>query len=154
MQYSASYVFFSLRIASIGRMFFGGKQWYQYYFDLYKEESEGWQRVQVFFKKLSEYCRLKNIRLVLINYPELHQFRPYSFAKVTQQLKNMAGQSGVPFFDLLPTLQWQKEENLWISRQDQHPNSLACSLIARAIKGALEKYFTIYRPISAKTSNE
>ena len=46
----------------------------------------------------------------------------------------MAGQREVPFFDLLPTLDGQKEENLWVSRQDQHPNSLACSLIAQAIK--------------------
>ena len=152
MKHSASYVFFSLRMASIGRMFFGGKQWHQYYLDLYKEKSEGWQRVQVFFQKLSEYCRSKNIRLVLVCYPELHQFRPYPFTAVTQKLKNMADQEEVPFFDLFPILQRQKEENLWISRQDQHPNSLACSLIAPAIRGFLAKHFSIYKSSFAETS--
>lgn len=154
MKYSAAYVFFSLRMASIGRIFFGGKQWHQYYLDLYKEESEGWQRVQIFFKKLSEYCRSKNIRLVFVNYPELHQFRPYSFTVVTQKLKNMADQQEVPFFNLFPTLQGQKEENLWVSRQDQHPNSLACSLIAQAIKEIFEKHFYISKPTRAETSDE
>ena len=133
MKYSASYVFFSLRIASIGRIFFGGKQWNQYYLDLYKEKSEGWLRAQFFFKKLSQYCQSKNIQLLLVNYPELHQLQPYSFRVVTQKLKNMAKQQEVLFFDLLTTFQGQKEEDLWVSRQDQHPNSLACKLIAQAI---------------------
>ena len=154
MKYSAAYVFFSLRMASIGRIFFGGKQWDQYYLDLYKEESEGWQRVQIFFKKLSEYCRSKNIRLVFVNYPELHQFRPYSFTVVTQKLKNMADQQEIPFFDLFLTLQEQEEESLWVSRQDQHPNSLACSLIARAIKDALGKHLSINKPALTETSGK
>ena len=154
MKYSAAYVFFSLRMASIGRIFFGGKQWHQYYLDLYKEKSEGWQRAQAFFKKLSKYCRSKDIRLVLVSYPELHQFRPYSFAAVTQKLKNMADRLEVPFFNLFPTLQGQKEENLWVSRQDQHPNSLACSLIARAIEDALGQHFSTNKPTLAETSGK
>ena len=52
----------------------------------------------------------------------------------------MADQQGVSFLDLLPALQGQKEENLWVSQQDQHPNGLACGLIAQAIKEALRKY--------------
>ena len=141
MKHSASYVFFSLRMASIARMFFGGKQWRQYYLDLYAENAAGWQRVQIFFNKLSEYCRSKNIRLVLVNYPELHQFKPYSFVEVTRKLKNMSSQQGVSFLDLLPTLKSQKEEDLWVSRRDQHPNSLACGLIAQAMKDAFESIF-------------
>lgn len=151
MKYSASYVFISLRMASIGRMFFGGKQWHQYYLDLYEEKSSGWQRVQTFFKKLSEYCRSKDIRLLLLSYPELHQFQPYFFAAVTQKLENMANQLEVPFFDLFPVLQGQKEENLWVSQQDQHPNSLACSLIARAIKDFFWENFFINQPTLTKT---
>ena len=142
MKYSAAYVFFSLRMASIGRMFFGGKQWHQYYLDLYKEKAGGWQRVQAFFQKLSEYCRSQDIRLLLVSYPELHQFRPYPFAAVTQKLRNMADQREVPFFDLLPTLKRQKEKNLWVSRHDQHPNSLAYSLIAPALSDVFRRYFS------------
>ena len=141
MKYSAAYVFFSLRMASVGRMFFGGKQWRQYYLDLYKDNSEGWQRTQSFFKKLAEYCQSEGIRLFLVSYPELHQIRPYPFMEITQKLKNIAGQQGVPFLDLLPMLQGQKEENLWVSQQDQHPNDLACNLIAQAIKDGFRKYF-------------
>ena len=148
------YVFFSLRMASVGRMFFGGKQWQQYYLDLYDGESEGWQRAKVFFKKLSEYCRSKNIGLVLVSYPELHQLRPYPFKTVTQKLKNMAYQEEVPFVDLLPALHEEKEENLWVSTQDQHPNSLACSLIARAVKEFFVGNFFVNRSNFANNFNE
>ena len=145
------FVFFSLRTASIGRRFFGGKQWHRYYLDLYNEKSGGWQRTQAYFKKLSEYCQSKDIRLLLVNYPELHQLQPYTFAMVTQKLKNITDQREVPFFDLSLTLQGQKEESLWVSRQDQHPNSLACSLIARAIKDAFGKLFSINKPTLVDT---
>jgi len=139
MKYSASYVFFSLRLASVGRMFFGGKQWYEYYLDLYQDQEVGWQRTKSSFQKLSEYCRSKGIKLVLVNYPELHQFNPYPFTSVTQKLEKLAVQESVPFLDLLPALQEQKEDSLWVNQQDQHPNSLACRLISPAIREFLEK---------------
>ena len=44
-------------------------------------------------------------------------------------------------------LQGQKEEDLWVSRQDQHPNSLACKFIAQAIKDAIENYFYLKKPV-------
>ena len=143
MKYSASYVFFSLRMASIRRIFFGGKQWQEYYLDLYKNEFNGWKRAQAFFAELSEYCQSKDIKLLLVHYPELHQFHPYPFATVTRKLEDMAGKQEVPFLDLFPTLEGQNEESLWVSQQDQHPNSLACSLIALAIKDFFSEYFSI-----------
>ena len=102
---------------------------------------------QFFFKKLSKYCQSKNIQLLLVSYPELHQLQPYSFRVVTQKIKNMAKQQEVLFFDLLTILQGQKEENLWVSRQDQHPNSFACKLIAQAIKDTFENYFYLKKPV-------
>ena len=151
MKYSAAYVFFSLRMASVGRMLFAGKQWQKYYQDLYQDDVEAWQRTQTSFQKLSEYCQSKEIKLLLVNYPELHKFKPYPFTGVTQKLDRMAALHKVPFFDLLPALQEQREADLWVSRQDQHPNSLASSLIAPAIKDALEKYFSIYKPSPIET---
>lgn len=149
MKYSASYVFFSLRLASVGRKFFGGKQWFEYYLDLYMDKSAGWQRTQSSFRKLSEYCRSKGIKLVLVNYPELHQFHPYPFAEVTAKLENMANQEEVAFFDLLPVLQGQKEDSLWVNRQDQHPNSSACRLISLAINDFLRRFLS---PNSSKNT--
>jgi len=137
MKYSAAYVFFSLRLSSLSRKFFGGKQWYEYYNDLYDEKSKSWQRTKSSISRLSEYCRLNGINLIIVSYPELHQLTPYPFKSVNTKLKNVANRLRVPFVDLVPSLQGEKEENLWVSRQDQHPNSLACKLIAPAIKKAV-----------------
>ena len=139
MKHSAAYVSFSLRWGSIKRLFFGGKQWFQYYNDLYSNENESWIRAKDAISKLSNYSHSKDIKLVIVNYPELHQLTPYPFDQVTSKLKNVADEHGVQFVDLLPSVKDESESDLWVSQQDQHPNSLACELIAHAIQKALVK---------------
>ena len=46
MKHSAVYEIFSLRLSSINRLLLGGKQWYQYYSDLFNEENDGWRRAK------------------------------------------------------------------------------------------------------------
>ena len=137
MKYSAAYVFFSLRLASISRLFLGGKQWYQYYSDLYNEENDGWVRAKAAISRLSEYSHSKGIKLIIVNYPELHHLNPYPFDHINIKLKNVADEQEIPFVDLLQNLQGESEADLWVSPQDQHPNSFACKLIASAIQKAL-----------------
>ena len=139
MKHSAAYVFFSLRWGSIKRLFFGGKQWFQYYNDLYSNENESWIRAKDAISKLSNYSHSKDIKLIIVNYPELHQLTPYPFDQVTSKLKNVADEHRVQFVDLLPSVKDESESDLWVSQQDQHPNSLACKLIAHAIQKALVK---------------
>lgn len=143
MKYSAAYVFLSLRLGSVTRLFFGGKQWQEYYTDLYDDNFEGWKRTKISISKLAEYCQSKGIKLIIVSYPELHKLTPYPFEMVNNKLKNIAANNKLPFLDLLPSLQGEREENLWVSKQDQHPNSLACKLIAPAIKETIEKNFTL-----------
>ena len=54
----------------------------------------------------------------------------------------MSAQQKTIFYDLLPSLAEQKEENLWVNSQDQHPNSFASSLIAQEINDVLRKYIS------------
>ena len=144
MKYSAAYVFLSLRLGSITRLFFGGKQWHEYYTDLYDDNFEGWKRTKKSISKLAKFCHSNGMKLIIVSYPELHQLNPYPFQSVNNKLKNIASKNGAPFLDLIPSLQREREENLWVSKQDQHPNSLACKLIAPAIKEAIEKNFTLF----------
>ena len=144
MKYSAAYVFFSLRLGSISRLFFGGKQWQEYYTDLYDENFEGWRRTKASISKLVEYCRLNSIKLVIVSYPELHKLDPYPFELVNNKLGDIAINHKIPFLNLIPSLKVEREENLWVSKQDQHPNGLACKLIAPAIKEVIEKKFSTH----------
>jgi lysophospholipase L1-like esterase len=141
MKYSSAYVFLSLRLGSISRLFFGGKQWQEYYSDLYDENFEGWKRVKASISKLARYSFSNDIKLMIVSYPELHKLNPYPFNHVNNKLNNYASKIKVPFLDLLPSLKDEQEENLWVSKQDQHPNSLACKLIAPAINEMLEDSF-------------
>ena len=137
MKHSAAYVFFSLRLSSISRLFLGGKQWHQYYSDLYKEENDGWIRAKAAISRLSKYSYSKGIKLMIVNYPELHHLNPYPFDYINIKLKSVADEQRIPFVDLLQNLQGESEADLWVSQQDQHPNSFACKLIASAIQKAL-----------------
>ena len=137
MKHSAAYVFFSLRLSSISRLFLGGKQWYQYYSDLYNEENDGWRRAKAAISRLSKYSYSKGIKLMIVNYPELHHLNPYPFDHINIKLKSVADEQRIPFVDLLQNLQGESEADLWVSQQDQHPNSFACKLIASAIQKAL-----------------
>ena len=153
MKYSAAYVFLSLRLGSITRLFFGGKHWHEYYTDLYDDNFEGWKRTKVSISKLAKFCQSKGIKLLIANYPELHKLKPYPFKMVSNNLKNIATNNNIPFLDLLPSLQGESEENLWVSKQDQHPNSLACKLIASAIKEAIEEKFTLFSDNMSKVAS-
>jgi lysophospholipase L1-like esterase len=153
MKYSAAYVFFSLRLGSITRLFFGEKQWQEYYTDLYDDNFEGWKKTRISISKLAEFCHSKGIKLMIVSYPELHKLKPYPFAMVNNKLKNIAANNKLPFLDLLPSLQGEREENLWVSKQDQHPNGLACKLIAPAIKEAIEENFTLFSKNMSKAAS-
>jgi len=141
MKYSAAYVFFSLRLESLLGNILKSKNFYEYYMDLYKEGKNGWGQTQKALSRLAEYCRKNEVRLIVVNYPELHQLAPYPFTDVSQKIESQAEKLQVPYLNLMPSLQDKHPEDLWVSKQDQHPNSFACSLIAPAIQKALEKYF-------------
>jgi lysophospholipase L1-like esterase len=154
MKYSPAYVFFALRLGSISRLFLGGKQWEEYYLDLYDENFEGWKRTKSSISKLAKYCAKNGIKLIIVSYPELHKLNPYPFKSVNKKLGRIAVNLQVPFLNLVPTLQNEQENSLWVSIQDQHPNSLACKLIAPAIKDALEKNFSIFSTNRSSTVSE
>ncbi len=74
---------------------------------------------------------------MIVNYPELHHLNPYPFEDINIKLKSVADEQRIPFVNLLQNLRGEYEAGLWVSQQDQHPNSFACKLIASAIQKAL-----------------
>jgi lysophospholipase L1-like esterase len=83
--------------------------------------------------ELIRLCNENHIRLLIVNIPEMHQFRPYRFAYATDRIRSLAAEGNVPFIDLLAAFSGTEPESLWVSPEDPHANAEAHSIIAQQI---------------------
>jgi lysophospholipase L1-like esterase len=135
-----SCVFFKGRLDMLARQFTTKQNWADYYLGLYDGgRSEGWLAAKDAINRLADYCKENNIKLLIAHLPELHDVQNYRFGLVTELVRQTANENGVPFIDLLPNLQFQASEDLWVTPPDPHPNAFANELIASGLFGALQK---------------
>ncbi|WP_287066848.1 SGNH/GDSL hydrolase family protein [Mesorhizobium sp.] len=149
--YSA--VFIAGRFDVIMRRFFGKSDWKQYYRDLYLEHQTGWLATQNALIELVSYCKARNIRLIVVNYPELHVLSPYPFEDITNLVASKVKVLGIPFLDLLPSLEKKAPHSLWVTKTDAHPNGKAAGLYADAIMKFLVKQYPATFEDPAPTEN-
>jgi lysophospholipase L1-like esterase len=140
-EYSHAYVLFASAIDKLSRQYFGKANWQTYYRDLYRDGAPGWMAAQDAIGRLAAYCRENDIKLLIVNYPELHQLRDYPFAQVTAGVAAAAKANDVPFLDLLPTIEDLQPASLWVSPTDAHPNRTANERYAQAISDKLLQEF-------------
>ena len=62
---------------------------------------------------------------MVFHLPELRGFKPYPFADVTAKVKKVVEENGLPFVDLLPTVENLDPASLWVTVPDPHPNGKA-----------------------------
>ncbi len=117
-------------IDTIERTVFGGADWQTYYRDLYRQDAPGWQAMQEAVARLAARCRALGIPLVLVDYPELRQLKPYPFADVAALYEQLARDNGAPFISLLPAVENENPASLWVTPPDPHPNATATSKMA------------------------
>lgn len=137
LERSYAAVFLAGRLDILQRTYFGKADWKEYYRNLYSDTSQGWTDAKDAVRRLHEYCRLNGIRLVIVNYPEMHELTPYPFQDVTEKLAALAGSMSVPFIDLLPSIAAFKPETLWVSPMDAHPNNRATEAFTATLEAAL-----------------
>jgi hypothetical protein len=113
--------------------------WEAYYRNLYGDGSaKGWVDAKASIKKLADYCRTHNIRLVIAHLPDLHGFEPYPLQNVTDLLEQAAKENGADLVDVMPDFKGHEPMSLWVSPADAHPNVLANEIIAKALFRKLE----------------
>ena len=56
---------------------------------------------------------------------ELREFKPYAFQDVTDKVRKVVEAAGLPFVDLLPTVENMEPSSLWVTVPDPHPNAKA-----------------------------
>ncbi|NJM36029.1 MAG: SGNH/GDSL hydrolase family protein [Rhodomicrobium sp.] len=135
-----SCVFFKGRLDTVLRQLTTRQDWADYYLGLYDSgRSKGWLDAKAAIGRLADYCKANNIKLLIAHLPELHDVQNYRFGLVTELVRQAANENGVPFVDLLPNLQFQASEDLWVTPPDPHPNSFANELIAAGLFSALQK---------------
>ncbi len=140
---SAAYVFYGSRLDAIKRTAGLGEQtdWKRYYEGLYDEARNpgGWRAAEQAIRKLAAHARDNGIRLLIVNYPEIRELKPYPFAAVNRRLEALAKELGVPYLDLLGSVAGEDPASLWVTRPDPHPNNKAHRLFAEAIRQWVER---------------
>ena len=140
---SEAWVFYNSRFDIARRELEVGERtdWQDYYNGLYDDARNpgGWRAVVEWIGKMAVYCKENNIRLLIVNYPELHVLRPYPFPQVRKRLSALAAELGVPYLDLLDSVQDQNPADLWVTRPDPHPNGRAHGLFAEAIRRWIDR---------------
>lgn len=140
-KFSYAAVFLAGRWDVFERTYFGKADWRTYYRDLYRADAPGWQAAQNSFRQLAAFCRERGFRLLVVNYPELHELADYPFPEVTREVARLASQENLPFLDLLPAVQGEEPSSLWVTPTDSHPNAKAAALFAPAIAAKLRESF-------------
>jgi lysophospholipase L1-like esterase len=140
MRYCYSCVFLIGRYDALRRMVFGGGDWADYYLGLFGDgTARGWIDAKAGIKRLADYCKENDIKLLIASHPELHDVQHYRLQRITDYVGAAAAEYGVAFVDLLPYVRDQQSSALWVTPPDPHPNALANKFLAQGIYEALEK---------------
>jgi len=111
-----------------------GEDWLEsYYRKLYTVGAPGLKQNRLALQELARLCRSRNIRLLLVNIPDLHRLENYPFSYATEFVRSLAAENGVPFLDLLPVFAGNRGKSLWVSEADSHSNARANGLASEAI---------------------
>lgn len=113
--------------------------WHKYYKDLYSPDSKGLLSAKEAIKSLANLCKNENIKLLIVNIPELHILKGYPFTFATQYIASLAKEEDIPFLDLYSSFVAYEPSSLWVSPEDTHANSKANSIIAEEIYKKLKK---------------
>ncbi len=141
VEHSYAAVFLAGRFDILKRTYLGQSDWQTYYKNLYSDHQDGWKETKEALRHLIEFCQEKNVKLLVANYPELHQLSPYPFREVTALITAQAMSHHVPFVDLLPSVVHEEPQSLWVTSTDAHPNGKAGKLFAAQLKRTLSETF-------------
>jgi hypothetical protein len=136
-EHSEAYIVMKYRFDTLMRSSGEVPDWKTYYRDLYKDDAPGWKKTQEAIVGFAELAKDAGIQLIVVHVPELHELKPYPFADVTAKVRSVVEAQGVPFVDLLPTVENLDPPSLWVTVPDPHPNGVADIAMTKGIVPAL-----------------
>ena len=133
-KYSFLYAFLSARVINIKYNFS-----YQKYYSMLYNDKKLKQNTKDAITEMIKISNSKSIPFVLINIPELHNFKNYYFKEAQYFVQNIVkDHPEIIFIDLLEILKNREAKEFWVSAQDSHPNPSLHSIIAEAIYKKLQ----------------
>lgn len=132
---SKSYLFALLfdRIQKIKVIANPNNRWDAYYKSLYEYTNRSLKDNMDALSEIADICRNRNIPLMFVNIPVLHQLKDYPIYEATNFIKRAADLNSVHFLDLLPAIEGYPPYNLWVSAEDAHANGKANLIFAEEI---------------------
>ena len=129
-------------VKSIGRFSRRGN-YMDYYLGLYDDNFEGRILFEKSINELKGIAKEKNIPLLIVIIPELHNLKDYPFENINEFIKGFED-SNTYVLDILPYLNKDNPSLLWVSEEDLHPNKIVNKVIADAIYEKLIKHNLIW----------
>lgn len=111
--------------------------WLSHYQNIYEKDNLALEQNRNALKELVKICTKKEVPLLIVNIPELHDILNYPFPFATDFIRDIAVAHQVPFLDLKPILQTENPATLWVSKEDAHANEKANWIISKAIQEKL-----------------
>ena len=129
-RHSAAWITLSYRIDTILRQFGDRPDWKNYYRNLFNDDAAGWKQSQQAIARFAKVAKELGAEMIVFNIPELRELKPYPFDDVTAKVRKAVESQGLPFVDLLPTVQNMDPSSLWVTVPDPHPNAKANTAFA------------------------
>jgi lysophospholipase L1-like esterase len=108
-----------------------GATFESFYSDLYADDQPGFVAMKEAFLELQGLCEERGIELQVIMIPELHNLVDYPFSAEYAKVYEFLRSNGIPVIDLTDDFAaYEPAEELWVARDDAHPNALAHRMIA------------------------
>jgi len=104
-----------------------------YYISNYIDQDKKYGNVKA-ITELANICKRKNIRLLIVNIPDLRKLDNYPYSFATEHIKQTAKSLNIEFLDLYHSIKSYEPENLWVSLEDPHANAKANYIFALAMK--------------------
>jgi hypothetical protein len=131
--HSEAWVVLKYRIDSVLRQTGDVPDWKRYYRELYNDDRPGWAATKKALGDLAALAKTSGIKLVVFHLPELHELKPYPFNDVTAKVRSVVEATGVPFVDLLPSVENLDPPSLWVTVPDPHPNARADTALSQGM---------------------
>jgi lysophospholipase L1-like esterase len=134
---SAAYAYITARLDVLLRMMGVGEHanWRIHFARIYDpaDLTSGWPETMAAFDRLGAAARADDVRIAVVNLPELHQLRHYPFAEQEAKVRSLAEAKNFAYLDLLPAVADLEPSTLWVAPDDTHPNAKADEIYASSI---------------------
>ena len=104
-----------------------------HYRAVYRTDAPGYVQMKTRLKALADYAKAHQIRIYLAMVPDVHNLIDYKFQFVHDMMRQIAGENGYVYVDLLPALVGRPPQELFAMPGDPHPNALGHKLMAEAL---------------------